>query len=517
MAEARAEPVDRRGWLASDVGLILAVAIIHSGGWIAAGISVGTIAPMTLAALRFLLAGAILLIVARYRREDLGTSDWKALLAVSLIGVSLAHAFFYSGLRLAPVADGVVLSTALAPTLAVIFAVLFLHERISRVGMLGVLISGLGVSLVVLDATNSSGGGDRVVGDALLVAGAVATAVYTVIGRVAMRTGTPLGVVASSTFIGGVALIPLALLEGPNAIGMPWSTEVWLAFLYLTLPSATFSAVLYYVLIRRSGATRASLVAYVVPVIVLAWSTVVFDEPLTIARIGGALLAIVGVRLVLTGSKPVGPESATGQTIGEAEGETVAIVEGRPGSGFGFTVRPMTPADVPAAKRIMLRTFDEDFRTGYQPEVHSDVERLEEVYLRTPRQAMFVAIDEATGEVVGTAGVRDGTLKPGLSPEHLVRRYANDHTAQLVRVYTLREHRRRGIAGALVNATLGFVVADGGYSIVALHTYPHSPGAIGFWEAMGATIVADDRDGPSRAVFLEMPASRARTALAAAS
>lgn len=505
--------VGGRRFAGSEVALILATAAIHAGGWIAAGIAVGTIAPLTLASLRFLVAGALLLAIARWRGASLGTDDWRSLLAVSLVGVALAHALFYNGLRLAPVADGVVLSTALTPTLAVLFAVPLLRERLSGRGAMGVAVSAAGVTLVVFDAGRAGVGGDRVVGDGLVIAGAVATALYTVIGRRAMRSGSPLGVVASTTFIGGLALAPFAVLEGAGGVGVSWNAEVWLAFLYLTLPSAGLSAVLYYVLVRQSGAARASLVAYVVPVFVLAWSAVVQGDPLTPARVAGAVLAIVGVRLVLAGSTPVGPSPHSRQLAPPSGPREHDVgTRSRPA---GFSVRRMRVDDVPAARAIMIRTFDEDFGTGYQPGIHTDVADLAAVYLANPRHALFVAVDDATGQVVATAGVRDGALKPGVSPERLVRRYDPDRTAQLVRVYVLREHRRRGIARALVRATLEFVVTDGRYSLVALHTYPHSPGALGFWEAIGATVVEDDRHGPSRAIFFEIPLDRVRRHLAA--
>ena len=179
----------------------------------------------------------------------------------------------------------------------------------------------------------------------------------------------------------------------------------------------------------------------------------------------------------------------------------------------GFTIRRTLPEDLPVARVIMIRTFEEDFGTGYQPAVHTDVADLAAVYLANPRNALFVAVDDS-GQVVATAGVRDGALKAGLSPDRLVARYDPARTAQLVRVYTLREHRRRGIARALVRAALQFVVDDGGYSIVALHTFPNSPGALGFWESIGTTIVEDDRDGPSKAVFFEMPMDRVHDFLA---
>ena len=119
--------------------------------------------------------------------------------------------------------------------------------------------------------------------------------------------------------------------------------------------------------------------------------------------------------------------------------------------------------------------------------------------------------NDATEEILGTSGLRSGGLKAGLSPEALVRRYDPRTTAQLVRVYTLREHRRRGVARALVQACLDFIVADGDYSIVSLHTYPDSPGAVPFWESIGTLVHRDDRDDGA-VYFFEIQLDRARLA-----
>lgn len=181
-----------------------------------------------------------------------------------------------------------------------------------------------------------------------------------------------------------------------------------------------------------------------------------------------------------------------------------------------FTVRPMRHEDIPVAQRIMIRTFEEDFGTGYRPEIHTDVADLAAVYIDNPRHALYVAVDDATGQVVATAGIRDGALKRGLSPDHLVDRYDPETTAQFVRVYTEPDHRRRGIAKALVRALLGFVLDDGRYTLIALHTYPHSPGAVGFWQSVCTRFVEDDRDGPSQALFYEISLDDARRFVAGA-
>ena len=173
-------------------------------------------------------------------------------------------------------------------------------------------------------------------------------------------------------------------------------------------------------------------------------------------------------------------------------------------TGRGFAVRTARPDDLAAARALMIRTFEEDFGYGYTPAYHADVDDLQGVYLDHPRHALFVAVVDGTGEVVGTAGVRSGGLKPAFNEPWLVARYDPERTAQLVRVYTLREWRGRGVARALVARLLQFVAEEGSYTVVALHTDPRSPGAERFWRSMPTMLIHDDRDGPSASLHFEM-------------
>ena len=171
----------------------------------------------------------------------------------------------------------------------------------------------------------------------------------------------------------------------------------------------------------------------------------------------------------------------------------------------GYSVRIAQSADLAAARALMIRTFEEDFGYGYKPEFHVDVDDLQGVYLDNPRHALCVAVADGTGEIVGTAGVRSGGLKSAFNQPWLVARYDPERTAQLVRVYTLREWRGRGVARALLPPLLEFAAREGGYDVVALHTDPRSPGAERFWRSLPTTLILDDRDGPSESLHFEMP------------
>ncbi len=173
-----------------------------------------------------------------------------------------------------------------------------------------------------------------------------------------------------------------------------------------------------------------------------------------------------------------------------------------------FTIRPATAADVPTIRAMMIRIFELDFGYGYKPEFHGDVDDMQGTYIDNPRHLLLVAIDDATGAVAATAGVRSGGLKPQFNHAWLVARYDPERTAQLVRVYVAREYRRHGLARRLVDEAVHFVAATPGYDTLSLHTDPRSPGAEAFWRAMPTQLILDDREGPSGSLHFEMDIPR---------
>lgn len=157
------------------------------------------------------------------------------------------------------------------------------------------------------------------------------------------------------------------------------------------------------------------------------------------------------------------------------------------------------------ARSVMLDTFYHVFGYGYRPEWHADVIDLAGTYLRPARHALFVA---AKGdEVVATTAVRAAAPKSPPHPRWLAERYPAASTAQLFRVYVRPEHRRCGLARALVGLAVRFVASQPGYRSLYLHTDTRIDGAEAFWRAL-ATPVHDPRDGrsdTSQAMHFEIP------------
>jgi GNAT superfamily N-acetyltransferase len=149
----------------------------------------------------------------------------------------------------------------------------------------------------------------------------------------------------------------------------------------------------------------------------------------------------------------------------------------------------------------MLRIFEDDYGYGYQPEWQWDYDDLAGTYIEHPRQTLLLALDAASGEVVGTGAIRAGGPR---SPAWLAARYQPpEQIAQIVRLFVHPAHRRRGVARLLVDELQRFVQGVGGYRVICLHTETVPE----FWQRLGCQLIHDGRtaDPPEPSVHFELP------------
>ena len=102
-------------------------------------------------------------------------------------------------------------------------------------------------------------------------------------------TGLPPAAVASATLgVSALLALPFAVATWPQA---PIPASSWFSAAMLGVVCTGAAFVMYYRLIARIGASRASTVTYLVPVFGVAWAWLLLDEPLTLTMgIAGALI-----------------------------------------------------------------------------------------------------------------------------------------------------------------------------------------------------------------------------------
>ncbi|WP_435064420.1 DMT family transporter [Halobaculum sp. EA56] len=298
--------------LSSTPVLFVLLATLWGGSFVAIEAGVKEWPPLLFAAVRYDVAGALVLglAVARGGRALPGTRDDVAAVAVVSVFVVFAHhALLYVGQGSVPgaVASAVV---ALAPVVSALLAPLVLgDEGLGRTEAIGVGVGFLGVVAV----TNPGGtGGVPVRGTALVFAATVAFAVGTLLLRRVRPT-------LSTAALQGWGMLAGALLlhAGSGVLGEPQvvsPSPAGLATLaFLIVGPGVVAYLLYFRLLDDVGATRTMLVGYAEPMAAAGLSFAAFGYVPTTGAVLGFLLVLVGFALVQGHALRVAADGAVGR------------------------------------------------------------------------------------------------------------------------------------------------------------------------------------------------------------
>jgi len=273
------------------------VALAWSGGWIAGKLGVTSAPPLEFSAVRFIIAAMALGAIALATRTPIGSGGLAPIVLSAVFGYLGYNAFVFVGLTMAPASDAALIVPTTIPVLTAI-AASFFGEHLGPTKIAGFVLASIGAALVI--AAGQSGGelsGQRLLGDLLMLAGAVCWAIYTALGTLTLRTRSPLAVVILAAPIGALLLLPFGFLEqGYRDVG-GWSAGVWIDALYLAIVVTVGSFTLFYWVVRRVGAGIAAMSSYFVPILTLAMAVVFLgDRPQPLQLLGGVVI-LAGVRV----------------------------------------------------------------------------------------------------------------------------------------------------------------------------------------------------------------------------
>jgi drug/metabolite transporter (DMT)-like permease len=187
------------------------------------------------------------------------------------------------------------LLNAATPLFTAAIGVAFLGQRVSdRV------VIGLGVGVVAVVALVGFSPLDPGLATILaVVAGLGAPASYAVAGnyvRARMSGVEPMALATGMVVSGALLALPVAILTG--APGTP-STEGLASLIGVGTLSTALAWPVYFRVLRRTTATAASTVTFIVPAFALTWGALVLAEPVGLGLVVGFGLILVSLILVL--------------------------------------------------------------------------------------------------------------------------------------------------------------------------------------------------------------------------
>jgi len=274
---------------AAVLAVFAAVVLIGGTNFVAVRFSNRELPPFWGAGLRFAIAGALLVLFARWRQIPLPLG--AALPGVALLGVlnfGLAYAFAYWGLLQAPSAMAATF-VALVPLMTFFMATALGMERFRWSGVAGGAIAVAGVGLVFVDQLSST---VPLPALAALFLQAVAVAVSTVLLKRLPRAD-PIGTNAVAMLCGAALLLAIAFVARESP-GLPTRPEVWIAFLYLVTLGGIglFIGIVFIVL--RWTASASAYVTVLFPVVTVAVGAILAGELVSLQFVAGALLVMIG-------------------------------------------------------------------------------------------------------------------------------------------------------------------------------------------------------------------------------
>ncbi|WP_227354098.1 DMT family transporter [Haladaptatus salinisoli] len=282
------------------VAAFLLLAALWGSSFAAIRVGVADAPPVLFAALRFYLAGAAMLAYAavtqpRWRPRG---EDWRSVGVGAALFVAAHHAFLFVGEQYVTSAvAGVVIG--LDPLLAAGFAALLLpEERLSAVGVAGLLLGLLGTAVVANPNSGVLLEADFR-GVVLVFLAAAAFALGAVLTR-RLRTDLPAASMqAWMMLVGALLLHAVSLaLPGESPAAMAWTTETLLALGYLAFVAGGVGYLLYFDLLDRLGPVEINLVGYVAPVFAALSGWVVLGESVAGSTVAGFVVIVAGFALV---------------------------------------------------------------------------------------------------------------------------------------------------------------------------------------------------------------------------
>ena len=272
----------------------LAFALIWSSAFTSARIIVADAPPILSLSLRFLISGLIGIAIARMLDQTwrLTPGQWKATIVFGICQNAL-----YLGLNFVAMQSiEASLASIIASTmpLAVGFAGwVFFSERLSWVGILGLLAGAVGVALIM--GARMHDGAD-LFGIVLCFIAVASLTVATLMVRGASSGGNILMIIGLQMLVGSVLLaVPGLLLEHKVVL---WSPKLVLAFSYTVLMPGLVATFIWFWLVQRIGAVKAATFHFLNPFFGVAIAALFLGESLRIWDIIGVVVIMFGILAV---------------------------------------------------------------------------------------------------------------------------------------------------------------------------------------------------------------------------
>ncbi|MDR3177032.1 MAG: DMT family transporter [Desulfovibrio sp.] len=280
---------------------------VWSGNFIAGRFFVDRVPPLTLVALRGILASALLFPFAlpALRR------DWQAirrrfpyLCLISFLGLTLPNTFVYVA-AIGSEAVNLSIIALTTPLFVLVLSRVFFGEPLSGTRILGVGLVLCGVLLLL-----SRGSLETLLhlrfqkGDLFMFGNTVPFAIYTLLVRKTPEGLSAMSIMLAMMVLGTVFALPGAVWERSGDAPFVFSAQAALALLYISLGSSLVAYGLWNLAVRHAGPARAAIIYYLLPLFCGIEGVLLLGEPIFVVHFASMLTIVAGLLIAVHTRKP---------------------------------------------------------------------------------------------------------------------------------------------------------------------------------------------------------------------
>ena len=272
------------------VAMGLAFALMWSSAFTSARVIVEYAPPLSALALRFLISGLLGVGIAWFLGQSarLSRRQWKGVVIFGICQNAIYLGLNFVAMQTVPASLAVIIASTM-PLLVAVAGWLVFGTKVRPLGLLG-LIAGL-IGVVLIMGARVQGGVD-LFGVFLCAIAVVSLTVATLAVLGASSGGNVLMIVGLQMLVGSALLwVPALTIE---VWDITWSWQLVVAFIYATLVPGLAATLVWFLLVGRIGAVKASTFHFLNPFLGVATAAVLLGE-----KIG--VLDVVGVAIIAGG------------------------------------------------------------------------------------------------------------------------------------------------------------------------------------------------------------------------
>ena len=279
------------------LGLIFV--IIWSSAFTSARIIVLYSSPLAALSIRFFISGLIGVFIALALGQSfkLTKPQWRATFVFGLCQNALYLGLNFVAMQSIEASLAAIIASTM-PLMVAFAGWLFVSERLSSSGVLGLVLGFSGVTIIMWARLNQ---GVDIFGLVLCIIGALALTVATLTLKDASSGGNIMMIVGLQMLVGSAVLAVFCLLF--ENIHFSLNSSFVLAFAYTTIFPGLVATVVWFKLVNHIGAVKAATYHFLNPFfgVVIAW--LFFRETISYMDAVGVIVITVGIYMVQTSKR----------------------------------------------------------------------------------------------------------------------------------------------------------------------------------------------------------------------